>query len=846
MRKMRRALTVFSIMPGHERGPMPKIARRFHHGLKLRAKLTLGSLIVIMLTMVVVTVALIGQHFLVHDRVRQGDTETYDRVTRIGSIITWTMTGVGSGAALVGICLAFFISRVIWKGVHDSVKFAEQVSRGDLESRMSREGNDELAILAEALNGMAESLLHARLSHEREKAELEGLNRRLLCEIRERRRVEEALRVAMAKADDERSKTESIISALGDALTIQDTSYKILFQNAISKEELGDHVGEYCYTAFHQLDKVCNECAMEMSFADGNIHKQERSGAPSRGSNVYVQVSTSPLRDAVGRIIAGIELVRDISELKQREEELRRAKEAAESASKAKSQFMANMSHEIRTPMHGVIGMVKLALRTELDPRQREYLSMARASAESLLRLLNDIMDFSKIEAGKLDLLSIAFNLEESIGGAMGLVAVQARSKDIKLSYLIDREIPSVLVGDPGRLGQVLINLLGNAVKFTDRGEVSVLVEVESACEEEVVLHFSVSDSGIGIPEDKQQIIFDAFTQADNSTTRHFGGSGLGLAISSRLVELMGGTIRVESQTGQGSTFHFTARFGVSSEQEVSLDCGETGHQKAAGLSLLPEPLRRLRVLLAEDNLINRKLAISILEERGHTVTVANNGREAISLFQAKPFDLILMDIQMPEVDGIQATSAIRELEKGQDTHMPIIAMTAHALKDDQQRCLAAGMDNYISKPVDPDELILMVEEHPPNGARSGRPGGKEEMREISPPGASVFEMGVALARARGKMDLLREIAALFQQQCPKLLSDIRESIGRRDCERLQRSAHNLKNSVGNFGGRDAFRVALRMEELALEGNLSGAEAFLEEMEQKIAMLRDALSTLNG
>ena len=666
-------------------------------------------------------------------------------------------------------------------------------------------------------------------------AELAEANEALRLEIVERTEIEQALRVSAAKAEDERSKTESIITALGDGLMIQDTDHKILYQNAISKETIGDRVGEYCYAAVHQRDKVCGGCPMEMCFEDGQTHKRESIGTPPGRGEVCVEITASPLRDAEGRIIAGIHLARDIGELKQREEELRRAKEAAESASKAKSRFLANMSHEIRTPMNGIIGMIKLALRTDLDPLQRERLVMAKGAAESLLRLLNDIMDFSKIEAGKLDLLSIPFSLEESIGEAMSLVAVQARSKGLKLFREISPQIPGVLVGDPGRLGQVLINLLGNAVKFTKQGEIIVLVEVESAGGEEVLLHFSVSDTGIGIPADKKQIIFDSFTQADSSTTRNFGGAGLGLAISSRLVETMDGKIGVASETGKGSTFHFTARFGVGSAPESSIH-REDERQRAQ--APLPEPTRRLRILLAEDNAINRKLAVSILHERGHTVKVAGNGQEAVSMFQTEPFDLVLMDVQMPEMDGFQATSAIRSLEKGQNTHTPIIAMTAHALKGDRQRCLAAGMDNYIPKPIDPDGLIEIVDEC--------ALGEKEEMQEISASDVCAFDMVEALARVRGKWNLLREVAALFQQQCPELLSEIRESIRNADCERLQLSAHTLRNSVGNFGGRDSLRAVQKMEELALMGDLSGAEAFVEEMERKIMTLRDALGELNG
>ncbi len=734
-------------------------------------------------------------------------------------------------------------------------KGTEQYKTVDIRSR------DEIGQLGAAFNHLIGDLneSHSRLKKYTEELEskvsertatLLEMNGRLESDITERKRMEEALRAALRSAEDERSKTESIIAAMADSLFILGTDYKILHQNLSSREVVGDHAGEYCYSVLHQRSEPCEGCQMASCFADSQIHRRENLAVTPLGREVrYVDVTASPIKDAEGKIIACVEVARDVTERRQREEELRLAKEAAESASAAKSHFLASMSHEIRTPMNGVIGMVKLALRNDLSPRERECLVMAKCSAESLLRLLNDLMDFSKIEARKLELVSVPFNLDESIGEAVSLVGVEAQGKGIKLSQEISPAIPRLLVGDPGRLTQVFINLIGNAVKFTEMGEVVVRAEAQSESAGEVLLHFSVSDTGIGIPEDKQEVIFEAFTQADGSTTRNFGGTGLGLAISARLVELMGGKIEVESTVGKGSTFHFTVRFGLSSEGEDSVHGpgGKYRREAAAGWTPLPEPLRRLRVLLAEDNLINRKLAVSILEDRGHAVRVANNGKEAVALFRAEPFDLILMDVQMPETDGLQAASAIRELEKRNGGRIPILAMTAYALQGDRERCLSAGMDGHIPKPVDPDELVGTVERYATRDHDPETAPAKGRLSQAAPPfQTGAFDPDVALAGVRGKMDLLIEIASLFLRQCPVLLDGIRESIGSADCERLRRSAHTLKGSVGNFGAEEAFQAALKMEEFGIGKDLDGAEALFEEMEKKVLALSAALGKLCG
>lgn len=478
----------------------------------------------------------------------------------------------------------------------------------------------------------------------------------------------------------------------GSFLDCNDAGAKILGYD--SREDL---IGRSAIDIFFDLnDKTVADQRMAQS---GTASNQEIRVRRKDGSTAWVMANTTMVNGATGIEVEGTFL--DITLLKQAEEHMRLAKEAAEAASRAKSEFLANMSHEIRTPMNGVIGMIDLALDTNLTHEQRDYLATVKRSAGSLLEIINDILDFSKIEARKLELERVPFSVKEVVRATVKDFSVQARNKQLSLQCDFSADLPEIAIGDPGRLRQILMNLVGNALKFTNQGE--IIVRVMRLQED--TLQFSVSDTGIGISLEKQKSIFEAFVQADTSATRHYGGTGLGLAIVSQLVALMQGRIWLESKPGSGSTFYFTARFGMATAVAVK-DGIQVCEEHAPTASI-----RKLNILVADDNLVNLRLAWRLLEKQGHFAVAVGSGREALLALQQQNFDLALMDVQMPDMDGFETTKAIRAQERASGKHLPIVAMTAHAMSGDRERCLEAGMDSYVTKPVDSMKLFTAIAE---------------------------------------------------------------------------------------------------------------------------------------
>jgi two-component system, sensor histidine kinase and response regulator len=800
---------------------------------------------------------------------------------------------------------------------------------------------------------------HAIRNSQGEVIRLDGIS----TDITERKQTEENLKLY-----------REIFARSNEAVAIVDPEFHFVEQNEAYRELLG-----FSDEELRRLPP--SELVGDEDFQRG---REALAVAPSirfqtsmrtrSGKQLDVELSAFSILDRAGKILCYAGLVRDITAQKRVEFERQKAREAAEAASRAKSEFLANMSHEIRTPLNGVLGMTELALNTKLTEEQREYLTLVKTSGETLLTVINDILDFSKIEAGRLDINPIDFELRDSLGDTLKTLSLRAHEKGLELALHVTHDVPYRVQGDPTRLRQIVVNLVGNAVKFTDHGEVVLHATVESQTEKEIILHFTVTDTGIGIPSDKQRMIFAPFTQADSSATRRFGGTGLGLAISRQLVELMGGRLWVESKVDEGSSFHFTICVHPATPDSESpapsdkvdlqslptlvvddnatnrrlleeilsnwgmrpamADGGWTGLEamrqaKAEGKpfplvlidSLMPDmdgftlaehikedpglsgatimmltsggrrgdaarcrrlgiaaylhkpvkerdllqavllalsPDRRyardaelitrhtlrtekrtLRILLAEDDMVNRQLAEHLLGKFGHKVTSVCDGRKAVEAIQTaglNGFDVVLMDVQMPEMDGVEATAAIRALEKGGSQRLPIIAMTAHAMKGDRARFLRAGMDGYIAKPIQAHELLKMVERTVPARRK------ETTMREpINPESREVIDWKRGLAAVDGDADLFQELLRIFASGAPAALEKLRAGIEHKNAAAIEQAAHALKGSMSNFGAEDAVQASSRLETMARNGNLEHAAEGFQQLEKEVRRLLAAI-----
>ena len=555
----------------------------------------------------------------------------------------------------------------------------------------------------------------------------------------------------------------------------------------------------------------------------------------------HVHAAAVVERDVNGRPVRMIGIHRDITQQRELEENLRTAKQAADEASAAKSQFLATMSHEIRTPMNGVIGMTGLLLDTTLNAEQRRYADTIHASGEALLALLNDILDFSRIEAGKLELESVDFELREVLDELAAPLILRARTKGLSLKCEVGPDVPSPVCGDPGRLRQILTNLVGNAVKFTERGEISVYASLVERTATDFLLRFTVRDTGIGISPEQQKKLFQKFTQADASTTRRYGGTGLGLAIAKDLAELMGGEIGVTSTLGAGSEFWFTARLLAQPLRDLPETVPFASSFSKAALPAIRKP--GARILIAEDNVVNQEVALGILRKLGLRADAVGDGAEALELLKSLPYDLVLMDMQMPEMDGLEATRIIRSPQSAVLNHnVPVVDMTANAMRGDRERCLKAGMNDYITKPVSSQALVealntwlpVNVHEAPPDVSVSGS-SANEPPQEVP-----VFDRAGLVARMMGDEALSDRILSRFLDSTPQQIESVRQSLNAGNATAAKRTAHALKGAAANVSAEQLRRVAFELEQAANAGNLEAANGHLAELQSQFERLKKA------
>ncbi|MFQ5494524.1 MAG: response regulator [Phycisphaerae bacterium] len=789
----------------------------------------------------------------------------------VGAAIAFAVVVLGVGATML-------LVRQFLRPVDDLVQTASAIADGDLAKRAREGAIGEIGTLARAFNRMAESL--------RDHTE------NLEAQVAERT-------AALAESE---ARTSAIVQSAGDGIITIDEKGTVESFNPAAEKLFGRSADEVVGQSVSVLMPPPYRDAQAhdiQAFLATGIRKligtsTEVTALHRDGSAIILDLTAAELRTNGRRLLTVV--VRDISERKKAEQALRTAKEVAECANRSKSEFLANISHEIRTPMNGILGMTELVLDTDLNKEQREFLETVTRSANALLDLLNDILDLSKIEAGCLELEPQDMDLVATIEGVVETLHYAAAEKGLKLICSVDPSIPQTITGDPIRIRQVLLNLVGNAVKFTWRGEVAIHACLSEATATAATLLVEVTDTGIGIPAERLDAIFSRFTQVDGATTRQYGGTGLGLAITRQIVDLWGGTLSVESQPEQGSTFRFTLPLPKTDIDAVSpvpqavtraprakdATAADTAATDGAPPGKVPcgpgaligrgaarpeqaDPAKAgppARVLLVENNEVNRRVMTAMLERTGCDVRSADNGRLALEELERGRFDLVLMDVQMPEMDGLATTRRIRTDPRF--TALPIIAVTAHAVNDDRCRCLKAGMNDYIAKPVDPAKLnaVLAAWARP----RAGRPPGDADAQAVAPvcdnSGAAQptttepttnttpeprrpIDIERALINLAGDRRLLADVVGTFLDYFPSAFGELTTAVAGADVGQVLNTAHSLRGAAANIAAGPIQETAERLEQLAQQNRLNTADDLLAALQDHVDRLRDFSDTLS-